>query len=69
MRIIAAFESGKMFPIGTSMTTGLTDTVTYGSIHLKSAKRGGQAVHGWPDVAYFRIVNEEQDAGNVPRHE
>ena len=66
-RIVTAFLTGKMMFVGTSMTTGLSNVVTYGSIHLKSQIRGGSRVHGWPDASYFANVNEELDSSNVPK--
>jgi len=45
VRIIAAFESGKMFPIGTSMTTGLTDTL-HSSQEREEGRAGGARMAG-----------------------
>jgi len=53
--------------IGTSQTTGRTDVVVYGSIHLKSSPHGGMKAHGWPDQNYFFNVGEELDSQNVPK--
>ena len=66
-RFKKAFSSGKILVVGTSQTTGQSDLVVYGSIHLKSSQRGGVNAHGWPDPNYFHNVGEELDSQNVPK--
>jgi hypothetical protein len=41
--------------------------VVYGSVHFKSQKQGGVAVHGWPDPDYFKNINSELDGLGVPK--
>ncbi len=58
-RIVVAFERGHVFSVGTSLTTGMTNVIVFGSVHLKSAMSGGVVVHGWPDPFYFDNVDAE----------
>ena len=39
--------------VGTSVTTGQTNTVVWGGIHIKTSPHGGATAHGWPDDGYF----------------
>ena len=63
--MITAFQTGNLFPIGTSMATGQSDVVVYGSVHFKSTASAGP--HGFPDGAYFENVNGELDGKGIPR--
>ena len=44
--MIKAFEAGKLFTVGTSVTHG-TFGITFGGIHMKSQTSGGLANHGY----------------------
>lgn len=63
-RLIYAFQHGLTFRIGTSLTTGQPNRITWASIHHKTSLRGGP--HGFPDPAYFINCNKELDQLNVP---
>ena len=65
-RLKYAFSCGLTFSIGTSMTSGVPNVVTWASIHHKTSISGGAAMHGFPDPSYFSNVNDELDAVNVP---
>lgn len=63
-RLKYAFLHGLTFTVGTSLTTGQPDSVTWASIHHKSSMNGGE--HGYPDASYFDNCNQELDALGVP---
>ena len=63
-RLEYAFTRGLTFTVGTSLTSGATNVVVWGSIHHKTSSSGG--VHGYPDVGYFFNCNAELDALGVP---
>eukprot|EP00039_Didymoeca_costata_P007233 m.97570 g.97570 ORF g.97570 m.97570 type:complete len:257 (+) comp13602_c0_seq1:118-888(+) len=56
--LIAAFKKGKLFKIGTSLSTGKTNTLVWG-IKQKSRLDGGAEQHGWPDPNYFQELESE----------
>jgi len=56
-RLKYAFMHGLTFEVGTSMTTGRTNTVTWSSVHHKTSNHGGVMKHGWPDRDYFSNCN------------
>eukprot|EP00980_Cylindrotheca_fusiformis_P008859 scaffold1888_cov120-Cylindrotheca_fusiformis.AAC.29 len=64
LRLKYAFRNGLTFRIGTSLTTGQKNQVTWTSIHHKTCLSGG--VHGFPDDAYISNCNASLDALNVP---
>mmetsp|Transcript_7245 Transcript_7245/g.17653 ORF Transcript_7245/g.17653 Transcript_7245/m.17653 type:complete len:514 (-) Transcript_7245:328-1869(-) len=66
-RLQFAFMSGLSFKVGTSLTTGATNTVVWTSIHHKTSLRGG--THGYPDPDFLRRCGEELDALHVPKAE
>ena len=66
-RLKFAFAHGLTFTIGTSLTTGLKDSVVWASIHHKTSTRPGP--HGFPDTSYFLNCNEDLDALGVPAAE
>jgi deltex-like protein len=66
-RLKYAFSCGLTFTVGTSLTTGMPNSVTWSSIHHKTSL--SQGVHGYPDDGYFINANEELDALNVPSAE
>jgi len=65
-RLKYAFQHGLTFCIGTSMTTGRSNVITWSSIHHKTSVNGGAVNHGFPDINYFDNCNSELDALNVP---
>jgi len=65
-RLIYAFTKGLTFTIGTSLTSGKQNAITWSSIHHKTRLSGGVSNYGWPDAGYFINCNEELDALGVP---
>ena len=64
-RLVYAFEHGYTFQIGTSLTTGRSNCVTWSSIHHKTSLHGG--AHGFPDDAYLDNCHGSLDALHVPK--
>ncbi|XP_070540330.1 E3 ubiquitin-protein ligase TRIM56-like [Ptychodera flava] len=60
-----AFDRRLTFTIGTSMTTGATDTVIWNGISHKSSIYGGPHSYGYPDPDYLNRVKEELAAKGV----
>ena len=54
-----AFDRKLTFIIGTSVTTGKTDTIVWNGIHHKTNITGGPTKYGYPDPTYFNRVLEE----------
>ncbi|GKY93856.1 E3 ubiquitin-protein ligase dtx3l [Mayamaea pseudoterrestris] len=63
-RLEYAFLHGLTFTVGTSLTTGKTNSIVWASIHHKTAPLGGS--FGFPDPNYFWNCNEELDHLGVP---
>jgi len=63
-RLRFAFAHGLTFSIGTSLTTGKANAVTWSSIPHKTSP--GKGLHGFPDPNYFANCNQELDVVNVP---
>jgi deltex-like protein len=66
-RLKLAWMLGLTFTIGTSLTSGRSNVVTWASIHHKTSTFGGSHAHGFPDPAYFFNCNEELDSLGVPK--
>ena len=47
------------FIVGTSVTTGATNTVVWAGIHHKTSPSGGTSSFGYPDPTYFERVKSE----------
>ncbi|XP_035681635.1 probable E3 ubiquitin-protein ligase DTX3 [Branchiostoma floridae] len=60
-----AFDSRLVFTIGTSATTGLTDTVVWNGIPHKTSKYGGPNSYGYPDPQYLATVKEQLAAKGI----
>lgn len=59
-----AWERRLLFRVGTSVTTGQNNVITWSGIHLKTQMSGGSSNHGYPDETYFsRVKKELEDAG------
>lgn len=58
-----AFRRRVLFGLGLSMKLGIR-RATF-NIHLKTARRGGPTLHGYPDDAYFERCLEELHANGV----
>ena len=62
-----AFDRKLTFTIGTSVTTGVKNTIVWNGIHHKSSLTGGATHYGYPDPTYFNRVCEELAAKGVNR--
>ncbi|XP_078597385.1 uncharacterized protein LOC144873702 [Branchiostoma floridae x Branchiostoma japonicum] len=60
-----AFDRRLIFTIGTSHTTGKSDTVVWNDIHHKTNTHGGPDEYGYPDPTYLNRVREELAAKGV----
>jgi deltex len=63
-RLKFAFQHGLTFTVGTSLSSGRANAVTWASIHHKT--RLDMGAHGYPDPCYFANANEELDVLRVP---
>ena len=63
-RLEYAFSKGLTFTVGTSLSTGQGNVVTWASVHHKTSISGGS--HGYPDPSYFYNCNDELDSLGVP---
>ena len=63
-RLRYAFMRGLIFRVGTSLTSGKKDTITWGTIHHKTSLSGGP--HGFPCDNYMANVNKALDNHKVP---
>lgn len=62
--LVKAFERKHTFIVGTSVTTGATDTVVWSGIHHKTNTHGGSSHFGYPDPTYLnRVTLEMADRG------
>lgn len=60
-----AYDRRLLFTIGTSVTTGATNTTVFNGIHFKTNMDGGPAYFGYPDPTYFNRVKQEFAAKGV----
>lgn len=60
-----AFDRALVFTIGTSVTTGATDSVIWNGIHHKTSTHGGSSNFGYPDETYLERVTDELSAKGV----
>lgn len=57
--LVRAFMMGHIFRVGTSVTTGTTNTTVWAGIHHKTRTSGGVERHGWPDPTLMdRLLSE-----------
>jgi deltex-like protein len=63
-RLKHAWVHGLIFTVGTSQTTGKSDSVTWSSIPHKTSLHGG--TYGWPDSNYIKNCNRALDKLLVP---
>eukprot|EP00904_Undaria_pinnatifida_P000983 jgi/Undpi1/10886/HiC_scaffold_3.g01412.m1 len=54
--LCACFEQKMTFTVGTSVTTGISNSVIWNGIHHKTATSGGSANFGYPDRHYFTSI-------------
>jgi len=60
-----SFDRKLTFTVGTSVTTGRSDTVVWNGVHHKTNLSGGSSHFGYPDATYFSRVKEELAARGV----
>ena len=60
-----AWEMKLTFQIGTSISTGATNVITWNDIHHKTSLYGGSANYGYPDVTYLVRVTADMHALGV----
>jgi len=60
-----SFDRRLTFTIGTSVTTGHSDTVIWNGIHHKTNTHGGFSSYGYPDDTYLNRVQLELSAVGV----
>lgn len=60
-----AFNQRLTFTIGTSMTTGRSNVITWNDIHHKTSICGGPECFGYPDPTYLTRVQEELKAKGI----
>ncbi len=63
--LIMAWDRRLIFTIGTSSTTGETDTVVWNEIHHKTEFGSNLTGHGYPDTNYLDNVMRELAAHGV----
>jgi deltex-like protein len=61
-----AFAHGLTFTVGTSLTTGRSNVVTWTSIPHKTSFEGPADPHGFPDDRYLANCNDALDSLGVP---
>jgi deltex-like protein len=66
-RLKYAFTHGLTFRVGTSLTSGRSNQITWTSIQHKTSLRSGP--FGYPDPQYFTDCNDSLDALRVPKAE
>ena len=59
------FDRKLTFTVGTSVTTGRTNTTVWNGVHHKTNLYGGSTNFGYPDKTYFNRVKEELAAKGV----
>ncbi len=65
--LIMAWDRRLIFTIGTSSTTGETDTVVWNEVHHKTEFGSNLTGHGYPDTNYLDNVMKELAAQGVGR--
>jgi len=60
-----AFDARLVFTVGTSVTTGRPNQVTWNDIHHKTSMYGGPQGFGYPDAGYLRRVKEDLAAKGI----
>ena len=59
------FDRKLTFTVGTSVTTGMTNTTVWNGVHHKTNLYGGSTNFGYPDNTYFNRVKQELAAKGV----
>ncbi|KAJ7374754.1 E3 ubiquitin-protein ligase dtx3l [Desmophyllum pertusum] len=60
-----AFDARMVFTVGTSVTSGQQNQVTWNDIHHKTSMSGGPQGFGYPDPGYLRRVKEDLAAKGI----
>ena len=60
-----AWEMKLTFRVGTSLSTGAINVITWNDIHHKTRLQGGSANYGYPDATYLERVTEDMHALGV----
>ncbi|KAJ7374764.1 E3 ubiquitin-protein ligase dtx3l [Desmophyllum pertusum] len=60
-----AFNARLVFTVGTSITTGLSNQITWNDIHHKTNTSGGSHSFGYPDPSYLQRVKEDLAAKGI----
>lgn len=67
--LLLAWDRRLIFSVGTSSTTGESDTVTWNEIHHKTEFGSNLTGHGYPDSGYIDNVLEELKAQGITEDE
>jgi deltex-like protein len=59
------FDRRLTFTVGTSVTTGESNTTVWNGVHHKTNTTGGSQYFGYPDTTYFNRVKQELAAKGV----
>jgi len=62
IRMVAAFYYHHTFTVGTSLTTNMSDVITWNGIHHKTSIDGG---FGFPDSTYEERISLELDGKGI----
>lgn len=60
-----AFDARLVFTVGTSVTSGWRNQITWNDIHHKTNISGGPEAYGYPDPDYLRRVKEDLAAKGI----
>ncbi|XP_022787724.1 uncharacterized protein LOC111327745 [Stylophora pistillata] len=60
-----AFDARLVFTVGTSVSSGCRNQITWNDIHHKTSKSGGPQAYGYPDLDYLRRVKEDLAAKGI----
>lgn len=61
------FDRRLTFTVGTSLTTGVSNTVVWNGVHHKTSVYGGSAGFGFPDETYLSRLFDELAAKGITR--
>lgn len=65
LKLMRAWDGRVLFTVGTSITTGCTNTVVWNGVHHKTSMHGGPAMFGFPDATYLARVTQELAAFGI----
>lgn len=63
--MLVAWDRRLLFSVGTSSTTGESDTVIWNEVHHKTEFGSNLTGHGYPDLGYLENVLEELRAQGI----